>query len=280
MKIAVFTVSLPEYTPEEAVTTLKAHGYDGVEWRVIDQQPSADGQPGFWAGNRCTWPLFTFVEDAPRIKSLTVEAGLEMPALGTYASCADPEAVEEAMKGAAALGVPRLRINVPKYDGQAPFRALRETAMDQYREVAAMARQHGVRALVEIHHGSVVPSSSAAALFLDGLDPQDVGAIHDAGNMIYEGHEQYRLGLETLGPYLAHVHIKDAAWSQDASGAWKAGWASIGEGIVNFDALFTALNSVGYDSWVSVEDFSTTVPLADRLKQNISFIRATMARAD
>lgn len=279
MRIAVFTVSLPEYTPEEAVTALKEHGYDGVEWRVIDQQPSPNNQPSFWTGNNCTWPLSTFIEDAPRIRQLTIEAGLEMPALGTYASCGDPGAVEQVMKGAAALGVPQLRINVPKYDGQAPFRELRDTAMAQYREVASMARQHGVRALVEIHHGSIVPSASAAALFLDGLDPQDVGAIHDAGNMVYEGHEQYRLGLETLGPYLAHVHIKDAAWRQDANGAWKAGWAPIDHGIVDFNALFTALNAVGYDSWVSVEDFSTAVPLAERLKQNMTVIRAAIAQA-
>lgn len=279
MKIAVFTVSLPEYTPEQAVTKLKEHGYDGIEWRVVDQQPSADGQPGFWAGNNCTWPLSTFVEDAPRIKSLTTHASLEMPALGTYAACSDLDAVEQAMQGAAALGVPQLRINVPKYDGQAPFRDLRETAMAQYREVAILARKHGVRALVEIHHGSVVPSASAAALFLNGLDPQDVGAIHDAGNMVYEGHEQYRLGLETLGPYLAHVHIKDAAWRQEPSGAWKAGWAPIGEGIVDFTALFTALGAVGYESWVSVEDFASAVPLEERLKQNIEFIHAAIERA-
>lgn len=277
MKIAVFTVSLPEYTPEEAVAKLREHGYDGVEWRVIDQQPSPDGQPGFWAGNRATWPLSSFVADAPRIRAMTQDAGLEMPALGTYASCGDLNAVEQAMKGAAALGVPQLRINVPKYDGQAPFLALRDRAMAEYRNVASMARQYGVKALVEIHHGSVVPSASAAALFLDGLDPQDVGTIHDAGNMVYEGHEQYRLGLETLGPYLAHVHIKDAAWRQAADGSWNAGWATIGEGIVDFPALFTALDAVGYDSWVSVEDFSTAVPADERLRRNIDFIRTAMS---
>ena len=36
MKYAIFTASTPEWTPEEAVTELKAAGYDGVEWRVTD----------------------------------------------------------------------------------------------------------------------------------------------------------------------------------------------------------------------------------------------------
>jgi sugar phosphate isomerase/epimerase len=35
MKLGVFTVGLPDLTPEEAVRELKDAGYDGVEWRVI-----------------------------------------------------------------------------------------------------------------------------------------------------------------------------------------------------------------------------------------------------
>ncbi|POP36226.1 sugar phosphate isomerase/epimerase, partial [Blautia producta] len=34
MKTGVFTVSMPEYSPKEAVRILKELGYDGVEWRV------------------------------------------------------------------------------------------------------------------------------------------------------------------------------------------------------------------------------------------------------
>jgi sugar phosphate isomerase/epimerase len=279
MKIAVFTVSLPDYTPQEAVKRLRDYGYDGVEWRVTDQQSSQDARPGFWASNRCTWPLSTFLDDVPKIRSLTDTAGLAMPALGTYAGCSDMKVVEQAIRGAAALGVPQLRINVPKYDGQSEFKRLRDSAKSEYRDVAAVARDHGVRALAEIHHRSIVPSASAAASFLDGLDPQDVGVIHDAGNMVYEGFEQYRLGLETLGPYLAHVHIKDAAWHERPAGGWEAAWAPIGEGIVDFAALFAALRDVGYDRWVSVEDFSTTLPLEDRLQQNIALIRTMIDRA-
>jgi sugar phosphate isomerase/epimerase len=33
MKFAVFTVMLPDLSPEEAVKALARAGYDGVEWR-------------------------------------------------------------------------------------------------------------------------------------------------------------------------------------------------------------------------------------------------------
>jgi len=279
MKVAVFTVSLPDYDPDEAVAALRAFGYDGVEWRVVDQRSAPDGKPGFWASNRCTWPLTSLDEDVPRIKALADGASLGMPNLGTYVGCSEPEAVERAMRGAAALGVPSLRVTVPGYDGSTGYLAARDRARDQYREVAAMARRHGVRALVEIHHGSLLPSASAAAAFLDGFDPAEVGVIHDAGNMVYEGHEQYRLGLEMLGPYLGHVHVKDARWRRDRSG-WRAEAAPLGEGMVDLPRLFAALAQAGYDGWLGVEDFSTDRSLPDRLRRNLARIRAALTEAE
>ncbi len=83
MKVAVFTVSTPEYTPAEVLDVLS-------DWALTASSGghrsgrSADGNPGFWAGNRCTWPLATFERDAPRIKAMTEAAGLAMPGLGTY----------------------------------------------------------------------------------------------------------------------------------------------------------------------------------------------------
>ena len=277
MRFAVFTVCLPEYTPEQAVGRLRALGYAGIEWRVVDQAPAAGGSPGFWAGNRCTWPLATLEEDAPAIRAMSDAACLAIPALGTYARCDDLAAVERAMRGAAAMGVGQLRITVPPYDGGTPYRPLLDRTLGEYRDVAALARRYGVRALVEIHHRSLVPSASAAAAFATNFDPETVGVIHDAGNMVFEGHEQYRLGLESLGPYLAHVHVKNARWvlagrRDDGSAEWRAEWAPLEEGVVDLAALFRALRAVGYDGWVALEDFSTERPLEDRLRSNLAFL--------
>jgi sugar phosphate isomerase/epimerase len=37
---------------------------------------------------------------------------------------------------------------------------------------------------------------------------------------------------------------------------------------------------VGYDGWISVEDFSTERPLDDRLKENLSFLRSVEAETN
>lgn len=277
MKIAVFTVSTPTYTPQEVVGKLKEYGYDGVEWRVIDQPPS-DGPHSFWSNNRCTLPLSTLVENAADYARLAADAGLETPAIATYVKCNDPERAELAMRGAAAMGASQLRIQVPNYDPAEAFRPIWDAAQEQYKTIAGLAAKHGVKALVETHHRSICPSASAARLFLDGLDPAHVGVIHDAGNMVYEGYEAYRMGLEMLGPYLAHVHVKNARWFprqylRDGTLEWMCDAAPLRVGVADLRALCAALDAVGYDEWITLEDFSTEHPLDQRLETNVAYLR-------
>jgi sugar phosphate isomerase/epimerase len=278
MKFAVFTVSMPDYSPEEAARILQEIGYDGVEWRVTDQGPSLTGAPGFWAGNRCTWPLSTFVNDVPRIRQLSEQHQLAIPSLGTYVTCDDPASVQIAMQGAAALNVPQLRVGAPRFDAKGSYLRQRDNAIAQYRDVEAMAKQHKLRAIIEIHMNSLIPSASAAAYFAGHFDPRYVGVIHDAGNMVYEGFEQYPISLALLGPYLAHVHLKNAQWQTtgtraDGSMEWKCNAAPIQKGIVDFSSLIKALGQIGYEGWLSFEDFSTEVPLEQRLRDNLQYLR-------
>jgi sugar phosphate isomerase/epimerase len=283
IKFAVFTGSTPEYTPEQAVTLLKELGYDGVEWRVVDQEPSLDGQPDFWKGNRCTLPLNTFVDDAPRIRALTERAGLEMPAVGSYAFCHESAAVEQVLHGAALLGAPAARVRLPKYDGREHILVMRERARAQFRDVEALARRYGVKAVIQIHHETITPSASALASFLDGFDPRYVGAMWDPGNMVKEGFEQYQLGLETLGPYLATVHVKNVAWKPlaaqpDGSITWQSSWAPLRKGVADIRAVFDALNAVDYVGWVTFEDFTSEQPRPDRLRDDLAYAKQLASR--
>jgi sugar phosphate isomerase/epimerase len=183
------------------------------------------------------------------------------------------------MKGVQALGAPALRVRVPNYDGVAPYRVLRDRALGQYRDVEALARKYGIKAMIEMHMNNIVPSASACVAFVQSFDPQYVGIIHDCGNMVYEGYEQYRLGLEILGPHLAHVHIKSAKWEvagqrADGSTEWRAAFAALRSGIVDVRRLLEALHAVGYDGWIAFEDFSTDLSLAQRIRDNLSYVKS------
>ena len=283
MRIALFTVSLPELTPREAADALASMGYDGVEWRVKDLDPGEDpdGPVGFWSNNRCTIPLSGLEDDAPQLRAMTERAGLAMPALGTYVRSDDPEGVARALRAAAALGAGRARVNVA-YDSSRPYAAAWADAREQYAQVASIASDLGVKALVELHHAGLVPSASAAVRLLEGLDPESVGVIHDVGNLVREGHEEHGMGLQILGPYLAHVHVKNAAWypvgtREDGSTVWEACWAALRDGMVNLGAYLETLRTHGYDGWISLEDFSTGAPGPQRAENNLAYLRRLMA---
>jgi sugar phosphate isomerase/epimerase len=95
MKVGVFTVGLPDLTPEEAVRELKDAGYDGVEWRVTRVPEEARGEEfTFWGNNLCT--LAPTEEEAHRARRISEEAGLEIPGIGTYVAVGDLEAAAEA----------------------------------------------------------------------------------------------------------------------------------------------------------------------------------------
>ena len=162
VRFAIFTVSLPEWTPDEAVAQLAALGYDGVEWRVTDQAPH-DGDPGFWWGNKCTWPLDTLLDDAPHIRARQRGRGPRDPeprdlCLVLRARCRC--ACDGRRRRDRCSEHPRAGAALRRHG------AVRRTARHgaaAFDAVVALAARHGVRALVETHMQTILPSASAAA---------------------------------------------------------------------------------------------------------------------
>lgn len=281
MKFAVFTVMLPEYKPEETVALLKKHGYDGVEWRVtaIDRS-RLEEKPSFWGNNLCTVDVDSTDEQLARLRRLTDEAGLGVPNLGCYLKVGDLAAVERDMQIAQKLGSPSIRIAMPWYNRTRPYGELFAEARTYMEGVQELSGRYGIKGLVEMHMNFIAPSAGLARRLVEGFDPQRIGVIFDPGNMVYEGFEQYRMGLEVLGEYLAHVHIKNAVWERVPNPAdalapkWRAVSAPTSEGVANWAQVIADLKSVGYDGWFSFEDFSLSAPTEELLKQNLDYIKS------
>ena len=100
-----------------------------------------------------------------------------------------------------------------------------------------------------------------------------IGVVFDAGNMVYEGFENYQFGMELLDRHVHHVHIKDSTWAPNKEGKLAPGFAEIGKGVVNYEKLFDALHKIGYDNYLSFEDFSISKSDDDKLRDNLAFIK-------
>lgn len=277
MKYAIFTVSMPNSTPREAVAKIKAAGGHGVEWRVV-RDAGDTGTPGFWSGNRCTlqtdWTEAQFRE----VAAITRDAGLTVPNLGTYTAAADLDEVEKMMGVAKLFGAPSLRVGGLGYDGATPYPRLLDTARTRFAKVLELGRKYGVKTLIEIHHGTIVPSASAAWRLVSAFSPEEIGVILDPGNMMYEGYENWQMGMEILRPYLAHVHVKSAMpvpkpFKSPQRLGFEVSWASPRAGAVDFARVFRALRSVGYDGWLSVEDFATGMDDEWVIRDSFAFLR-------
>ncbi|HEU5471013.1 MAG TPA: sugar phosphate isomerase/epimerase family protein [Actinophytocola sp.] len=279
MRFSVFTASTPDWTPAETAAVLADQGWDGVEWRVTDQDDAPE--PGFWKGNRATWPLTGLESALPAMARVTREAGLAVSGIGGYAPVSARADVERLLAATATLGAQRLRVIMPAL-GTGHYRELFTAARDDLAWVAERAAVHGVRAVVELHHRTIVASASAAIRLVDGLSPACVGVIHDLGNLVIEGQEDYLAAFQMLGDYLAHVHVKNAVWravgpGQDGSTRWREEWAPLRDGQADVAGYFEALRAHGYDGWVTVEDFSTVLPLERRLRENLAYLRRVSA---
>jgi sugar phosphate isomerase/epimerase len=282
MKFAVFTTTTPEWTQLEAAQKLRAQGWDGIEWGINDFPPA--DTPSFRAGNRAVWPFTGLEETLPQIERVRDETGLAVSALAPYALAHQKEDVERLLAATAALGAERVRVVAP-HVRSADYRTLLRDVRDDYQWVAERAAHHGVKALVEIHFRLMSSSAAMTMDIVDGLDPQYIGIIHDLGNLMVEGREDYLTSFQMMGDYLAHVHLKNVVWvaeEPDQRGVihhhWE--WAPLRKGIADVKEYFEALRKVDYQGWVTVEDFSTELAVEQRTADNLAYLREVWAEVE
>jgi sugar phosphate isomerase/epimerase len=267
IRLSVFTVCTPDLTPQQLIDAAHTAGIDGIEWRYAAVPADAtDEAPSFWRHNRCSIAPGTDAGELLQLREQCKQQQVQPIALVPYLKCGDLDAAQQAFSAGQQLGASMIRVGVPAYDGMRHIDELQQEAVRYLSAIEDMAASYGIKALIETHHGTIAPSASAAMRLVDGLNPQHVGVLYDPGNMVHEGFENYRMGIERLGPYLAHVHVKNAAWQQH-DGQWQCQWAPLHTGIVPWQSIINILLENGYDGYLGIEDFSGQWASAEMLQQ-------------
>lgn len=239
MKLSASTVILPEISDYYEIADLVArHGYDAIEWRV---QTDYHIHPG------CS------LDEAAKVKDACEKAGVGIASLATYLPPSDTGAVRHIVDVATTVGAPAVRLFGTLYDPKKGWRQLRDEARAGLAGVEQTMREAGVRALIEIHFDTIHASPSATKDIVADFSPEWLGVIMDPSNMIIEGYENWRMSVEVLGEYLAHVHWRNSCWyQQDGAWAWK--WARMQEGQVDWLALISILKDASYRGYLSNEN--------------------------
>ena len=271
MKLGVFTVSLPEYTPEECLEKIHEHGYEGVQWRIIEDNGDKS-VPGYWSGNRNSMSLKELQKKTKQLNQLANSLNVSMESLGTYVESQNLDDVKKHFEIAKMLDAKSVRINTGYYNDSENFQKQINRLRKQYEKVCKLAEKYDLKALIETRVGQLTPSIGKSMIVLQGLPPEHVGILWDPSNQIEEGLESYQMAIDTAGKYLAQVHVKNKQWEHteftDPYVKWKTSNCPIHKGIVNWPSLISLLKKSKYKGWLYFEDFSTNNDTDYKLKYN------------
>lgn len=271
MRYGYATVALPTLTPQEAGRRLSESGFQGVEWKVGDSpHTSSSDAAEFLAGNLCTLPAT--IDAAYLGAEVAREHGLSVIGLAPYIETGDTAGFRHLLRMAVAAGAPQIRLQGPRFATAGSYSTLRDDFSDFLRWAVVEAEPFGVRIALELHHRTIMPSVGLAMPILKGHDPERLGVIYDVGNLVYEGFEDYRIGLELLDTYLHHVHIKNASAARDGEGNWAYRWAPLDDGLVDLPYVLRLLHEHGYEGWVSVEDLTAYASSDVAIRHNSSVL--------
>lgn len=115
------------------------------------------------------------------------------------------------------------------------------------RTVAKHLKNNGQYLLFET--GQETPVTLLRCFETVGCD--NLGVNLDTANLILYGKANPVDALDVFGPYVRNIHAKDGCYPTDGHSLGIE--TKIGEGKVDFKALFVRLHSLGYDSFVTIE---------------------------
>ncbi len=261
MKLSLTSVMLPRWDLKTTFKKLGKHGYEGIELRCRYNDPNAE--LSYWGRHLTDVSPDNILDKAAQIRDLSNETGVRVCTLASNFTYDKTEIIEKIFKGARAIdsdNPPLIRVGAQHHDRQAPYIPQFLKARVGFADLVEMARDYGVKIIYEIHVGTIAVSVSRTIALLENFDPNHIGAIWDVPNMIRVGLEDSKMGLELLGPYLAHVHIGNATPVQtqrDETGSMKWQWdfSDLREGMADIPQIIQDLKDVGYRGYISLEEF-------------------------
>lgn len=134
--------------------------------------------------------------------------------------------------------------------------------LDAMREIGAIAAERHVRAGLHPHAGTYIEFADEIELVLGAIDSDLLGLVLDTGHCAYAGLDPVEV-IKSHPERLCYVHLKDVnpvvleRCRKEALGFWDAYrlgvFCVLGTGANNFAEIKHALESAGYQDWLTVE---------------------------
>ncbi len=278
LQISLYTLLAKDVSLEEAVRLAAGAGFDAVDIRQREDGIHIMPDIG--------------VDDARDVRAMVEDAGLHVSGLTTYwevgvvereAAAQHLAGIERSLRTAEVLGAKLMRVSSGDYDRRYDYEVCRAAFRDQMARVAEMGAAHGIVVTPEQHGGRYIASAGQCLDMLRGLEHPYLGIVFDPGNAVSEGFERPWVQVRMLAGWIRNVHVKNrmtAAGDPLSHARLPGGNVHVDEGVLDWDEIADELVAIGYDGYLTAEDFAEFDSLAEKFAWNAQFLRGLAARWD
>lgn len=174
-------------------------------------------------------------------------------------SSPDPAVVEKGLNGArtsirnAHLWGAETVLLVPAVvNAQTSYREAYQRSQPVIKKLLPLADELNVTLAIEEVWNKFLLSPLEFARYIDEFQSPRIRAYFDVGNVVLYGYPQD--WIRTLGKRIAKLHIKDFSFHEDrATKKMMADWVPLGEGDIDWRAIYDALRDIGYTGVATTE---------------------------
>jgi L-ribulose-5-phosphate 3-epimerase len=214
---------------------------------------------------RIECPTIRETRDANEMKRASEEVGLPIHSVMNADhwkypfSSPDPAVVEKSLAGARVSignahlwGASTVLLVPAVVTPQVTYQEAWDRSQTAIRKLIPMAEDLNVTLAIEEVWNKFLLSPLEFAHYVDEFQSSHVKAYFDVGNVVLYGYPQD--WIHVLGKRIAKLHIKDFSWTHSkGSDDSVARWVSLGEGDIDWTAVYKALQDVGYEGTATLE---------------------------
>jgi hexulose-6-phosphate isomerase len=193
------------------------------------------------------------MKDAAAAAGIKIHSVMNMDHWKYPLSSSDPAVVERSLDGArvslhnASLwGADTVLIVPAVVNAETSYRDAYKRSQENIRKLIPLAQELRVIIGIEEVWNKFLLSPLEFARYIDEFESPWIRSYFDVGNVVLYGYPQD--WIRTLGPRIVKLHIKDFSWRKLV-----AKWVPLGEGDIDWHAIYAALNDIGYRGTATVE---------------------------
>jgi inosose dehydratase len=277
MKVGCFALIDPFSTLEHQLERIAGMGFKFAD--------VTDSHPGSSLGRDYGFAATASLDGNPKdLKRLFDKHGLTATTVCAHATLLDPVSpsrfgtheISKAIMLAAGMGVPYVITTEghpqTEWAENLSFEEKVLVVVDKLYEPARLARDMGVKLLLE-PHGPLTDLSEGLHAIMDGLgNPESVGVNMDTGNAWLGGSDPVELAKE-FKDQIYHIHWKDlpAEWEEQRGKMWGCGMGlvALGDGVIDVAGVYEVLQDAPH-----VEHTTLEVAGDENVHKSYEFLKA------